>query len=151
MFIVTGYGVEGVLPDGKIGAIQDDYILPAFKRGEYARGILDGARVMASLLAQEYKVTLTGAPSYTVNSRGNRTGKLDPQLALLFAFIVFAVLLASFTGTRRSRYSRFGGGRPSGGGYGGGFGGGFGGRGGGGGFGGFGGGGFGGGGAGRDW
>jgi uncharacterized protein len=148
MFIVTGYGVEGALPDGKVGAIQDEYIVPAFKRGEYARGILEGARVMASVLAQEYGVTLTGVPSYSVGARGNRVGKLDPTLGLLFAFILFALLLASFTGTRRSRYTRFGGGRPYGG-HRGGFGGGFGG--GGGGFGGFGGGGFGGGGAGRDW
>lgn len=149
MFVVTGYGVEGALPDGKVGAIQDEYIVPAFKRGEYARGILEGVRVMASVLAQEYGVTLTGVPSYSVGERGNRTGGFNPAFVLLFAFIIFALLLASFTGTRRSRYTRFGGGRPYGGGYGGGFGGGFGGSGGG--FGGFGGGGFGGGGAGRDW
>lgn len=148
MFIVTGYGVEGALPDGKVGAIQDEYIVPAFKRGEYARGILDGVRVMASVLAHEYGVTLTGVPSYSVGARGSRTGEFDPTLGLLVAFIIFSVLLASFTGTRRSRYTRFGGGRPYGG-YRGGFGGGFGGSGGG--FGGFGGGGFGGGGAGRDW
>lgn len=148
MFIVTGYGVEGALPDGRVGAIQDEYIVPAFKRGEYARGILEGVRVMASVLAQEYGVTLTGIPSYSIGTRGKRVGELDPTLALLFAFIFFAALLASFTGTRRSRYTRFGGGRPYSG-YRGGFGGGFGGSGGG--FGGFGGGSFGGGGAGRDW
>lgn len=149
MFIVTGYGVEGALPDGKVGAIQDEYIVPAFKRGEYARGILDGVRVMASVLAQQYGVTLTGLPSYSVGTRGSRGDGFNPASVLLFAFIVFALLLASFTGTRRSRYTRFGGGRPHSSGYGGGFGGGFGGSGGG--FGGFGGGGFGGGGAGRDW
>jgi uncharacterized protein len=62
MFIVTGYGVEGILPDGKVGAIQDDYIVPAFRQGEYGQGILSGTRVMASLIAQEYGVTLTGVP-----------------------------------------------------------------------------------------
>src|SRR5262245_16863899 len=154
MFIVTGYGVEGVLPDGKVGAIQDAYIIPAFKREEYARGILEGTRVIASVIAQEHGATLTGVPVYTIDSRGSKVDKLNPALVLLFAFIFLAVLLASFTGTRRSRYTRFGGGRGYGGGYGGGFGGGgFGGGGfggGGGGFGGFGGGGSGGGGAGRD-
>jgi len=148
MFIVTGYGVEGALPDGKVGAIQDEYIVPAFRRGEYALGILDGVRVMASLIAQEYGVTLSGVPSDSVSARGGRGDEFDPRLALLLVFILFAVLLASFTGTRRSRYTRFGRGSS----YDGGFGGGFGGGGfGGGGFGGFGGGGFGGGGAGRDW
>ena len=150
MFIVTGYGVEGVLPDGKVGAIQDEYIVPAFKRGDYARGILDGARVMASLIAQEYGVSLTGVPTFSVGSRRNSEGEIDPVMAVLLVFIFFAVLLAGFTGTRRSRFSRFGGRRYYSDGYRGGFGGGFGGFGGGG-NGGFGGGGFGGGGAGRDW
>lgn len=150
MFIVTGYGVEGALPDGKVGAIQDEYIVPAFKQGDYARGIVAGARVMASLIAQEDGVTLTGVPTVSVSARRGHGRELDPQLAMLLAFILAAVLLAAFTGTRRSRASRFGGGRsygrePRGGFGGGGFGGGFGGSGG------FGGGGFGGGGAGRDW
>src|SRR5262249_56782346 len=61
MFIVTGYGVEGVLPDGKVGEIQDEYIVPYFKRGDYARGILAGAQVMADLIGKEYGVRLTGA------------------------------------------------------------------------------------------
>lgn len=150
MFIVTGYGVEGILPDGKVGAIQDEYIVPAFKQGNYAHGIVEGTRVMASLIAQEYGVTLTGVPVIAVSERQGHGGQLDPQLAMLLAFILAAVLISAFTGTQRSRYSRFGGGRTYGGGMGGGFGGGFGGGGGGSG-GGFGGGGFGGGGAGRDW
>ena len=150
MFIATGYGVEGVLPDGRVGAIQDQYILPAFKKEDYARGIIDGARAMASLLAQEHGVSLTGVPSYSVKAPRKGAGEFDLKSVLLFAFIFFAVLLSAFTGTRRSRYSRFGGNRHYGGRVGSGFGGGgFGG--GGGGFGGFGGGGFGGGGAGRDW
>jgi uncharacterized protein len=150
MFVVTGYGVEGVLPDGKVGAIQDEYVVPAFKQGDYARGILEGARVMARLIADEYGVTLTGAAARPSLGERRKREQLDPGMTLLLGFIFLAVLLAAFTGTRRSRYTRFGGGRSYGGGFGGGFGGGgFGG--GGGGFDGFGGGGFGGGGAGRDW
>ncbi len=151
MFIVTGYGVEGVLPDGRVGAIQDEYIIPAFKQGDYARGILDGAQVIAGLIAEEYGVTLTGIPLRpSSGARQREEAPLDPTMVMLLTFIFFAVVLSAFTGTRRSRYSRFGGSRSSRGGFGGGFGGGgFGG--GGGGFDGFGGGGFGGGGAGRDW
>jgi uncharacterized protein len=155
MFIVTGYGVEGVLPDGKVGAIQDEYIVPYFKQGDYARGILAGTQVMASLIAQEYGVSLTGAQPPRVQTRPG--GEPVPVwLLLIFALIVLGLIVSAFTGTRRSRYTRFRRGRDYGGGFGGGGfgGGGFGGGGfggGGGGFGGFGGGGFGGGGAGRDW
>jgi uncharacterized protein len=150
MFIVTGYGVEGVLPDGKVGEIQDEYIVPYFKRGDYARGILAGVQVMADLIAREYGVRLTGAR--LPQPRARPGAEAPPAMMLLvFAVIVLGLIVAAFTGTQRSRYTRFGGPRYGGGGYGGGGfgGGGFGG--GGGSSGGFGGGGFGGGGAGRDW
>jgi uncharacterized protein len=155
MYIVTGYGVEGVLPDGKIGEIQDEYIVPYFKRGDYAGGIFAGTRAMADLIAKEYGVVLTGARLPQPRSRPGREAPPSTMLVIL-AVIVLGLLVAAFTGTRRSRYTRFGGPRYGGGGFGGGGfgGGGFGGGGfggGGGDSGGFGGGGFGGGGAGRDW
>jgi uncharacterized protein len=148
LFIATGYGVEGVLPDGKVGAIQDEYIVPAFKQGNYARGILNGVRVMASLIAEESGVTLTGVPAYAVGSRRWRDLATNEEFLILLFFVALVLLNAAFTSGRRSRYTRFGDGHSRGGVHGGGFGGGgFGGGSGGG----FGGGGFGGGGAGRDW
>ncbi|HJY83389.1 MAG TPA: TPM domain-containing protein [Candidatus Binatia bacterium] len=148
MFVVTGYGIEGVLPDGKVGEIRDEYVVPYFKQGDYAHGILAGTQVMADLIADEYGVHLTG-----VQFPHPRRGGEAPQdwMLLIFALIALGLVVAAFTGTRRSRYTRFGGARYQGGGFGGyGFGGGgFGGSRGD--FGGFGGGGFGGGGAGGDW
>lgn len=164
MFVTTGYGVEGMLPDGKVGAIQDQYIVPAFKQGNYSQGILAGAQAMAAEIAQGYGVTLTGVPA--PRSRGKDV-PIDPLLLFLL-FIFLFIILASFARANRGRYNRYGGGIYNDGGYGGGgfgnggfggSGGGFGGfgggggdfGGGGGGFGGFGGGDSGGGGAGRDW
>src|SRR5215470_7767977 len=83
MFIVTGYGVEGVLPDGKVGAIQDEYIVPAFKQGDYAKGILNGTKVMASLIAQEYGVALTGVPIYAIEARRQREAPFVPTVVLV--------------------------------------------------------------------
>jgi uncharacterized protein len=31
LFIVTGYGIEGALPDGKVGEIRDRLVVPRFK------------------------------------------------------------------------------------------------------------------------
>src|SRR5262249_43248224 len=92
MFIVTGYGVEGVLPDGKVGAIQDEYIVPYFKQGDYARGILAGTRVMASLIAQEYGVSLTGVQVPRIRGRGAEE-PLSTWVFLLLALIVFALMI----------------------------------------------------------
>ena len=36
MQILTGYGVEGALPDGKVGEIRDRLVVPAFRAGDYA-------------------------------------------------------------------------------------------------------------------
>ncbi|HKA56710.1 MAG TPA: TPM domain-containing protein, partial [Candidatus Binatia bacterium] len=124
MFIATGYGVEGVLPDGKVGEIQDEYIVPYFKRGDYARGILAGAQVMADLIGKEYGARLTGA---RLPRPQPRPGEESPSALTLLVFVVIALglIIAAFTGTRRSRYTRFGGPRYHGGGFGGyGFGGG---------------------------
>jgi uncharacterized protein len=156
MFVTTGYGVEGMLPDGKVGAIQDRYIVPAFKQGNYSQGIFAGTQAMAAEIAQGYDVTLTGVPA--PRRRGQEVPINPLFLFLLLIFLFF--ISSSFARANRGRYNRYGGGiYPGGGGFGGfgnggfgGGGGGFGGFGGGGGdFGGFGGGESGGGGAGRDW
>ena len=157
MFVTTGYGVEGMLPDGKVGAIQDRYIVPAFKQGNYSQGILAGTQAMAAEIAQGYGVTLTGVPAPR-----RRGGEVPINPLFLFLLLIFLFFISSsFARANRGRYNRYGGGIYPGGGYGGwgfgnggfgGGGGGFGGSGGGGGdFGGFGGGESGGGGAGRDW
>jgi uncharacterized protein len=155
MQILTGYGVEGPLPDGKVGEIRDRLVVPAFRAGDYARGISDATTTMAALIAADAGVKLTGAPQPV--RRGAPSG--GGGLGLLLMIIVIIVVLNMMGGGRgggpgmRRRRGGFGGPIILGGGGGFGRGGGFGGGGfgGDGGFGGFGGGGFGGGGAGGKW
>ena len=42
--IEVGYGLEGALPDGKTGRIQDQYIIPYLKNDNYDEGIKNGFR-----------------------------------------------------------------------------------------------------------
>ncbi|MFN8545134.1 MAG: TPM domain-containing protein [Candidatus Binatia bacterium] len=138
--IVTGYGLEGILPDGLIGEILDTEVLPDFRAGHVDEGIWRGVAAVAGRVAQANGVALTGVPP--ARSRPLAAPAPVPLLVLV-ALLVLLVLLYQLGAQR-------GGGRRGGFGWGGGFGGGgFGG--GGGGFDGFGGGGFGGGGAGRSW
>lgn len=53
MRIEVGYGMEGVLNDAKSGRIQDEYIIPRFKEGNYAQGLLDGADVLLKVMGGE--------------------------------------------------------------------------------------------------
>jgi len=144
--IFTGYGVEGILPDGLVGAIQDQEMIPSFKTGGFDEGIERGV----TAIAQRILAAREGTPVPS----GNQEGGIPSWMLLLLILLLFFFI--SWLG-RQSGGGRGGGSFGRGGGYYGGFPGGFGGGfpggfgGGGGGFGGFGGGGFGGGGAGRSW
>ncbi len=56
--IEVGYGLEGALPDAKTGRIQDEYMIPYFKQGNYDKGILNAYSVLVNEVANEYKVTI---------------------------------------------------------------------------------------------
>lgn len=136
-WIETGYGLEPILPDARAGRILDEAVIPAFRRNNYAAGLIAGVQVIASIIAQDAGVRLTGAGSAT--PREGRPKKLS-----IFHILVAIVALLLFI--RHPWLALFFlsslGGRGGGGFRGGGFGGGFGG---------FGGGLSGGGGAGRSW
>ncbi|HRV43606.1 MAG TPA: TPM domain-containing protein [Syntrophales bacterium] len=145
--IETGYGVEGVLPDGLVGEIRDRHMIPYLRRGEYGPGLLQGMAAMAAVVAGEAGVTLSGEGA-TKASQAAKEGRRQVGFSLWTVFLVVVVIVLLFGG-RSGRdllpwLIIFGPGR--GGGYGGGGFGGFGG-----GFGGFGGGLSGGGGAGGDF
>lgn len=48
--IRTGYGAEGVLPDILAGRIIRSQILPAFREGDYDKGVEDGVSAISELL-----------------------------------------------------------------------------------------------------
>jgi len=139
--IETGYGVEGILPDGLVGEILDKYTLPFLKEGNYGKGLYNAMYACSSYIAKDANVQLSGSPiPYRTNVRAKQKG------INLFGLIFFLIVAALLLGTRTGRSMLpwillmfMGGGRGGGGG---GFGGGFGG---------FGGGMSGGGGAGRDF
>ena len=47
---VTGYGVEGVLPDAIYKRIQNQYMLPYFRNGDYSRGMVAGVQAIRAVL-----------------------------------------------------------------------------------------------------
>jgi uncharacterized protein len=143
--IETGYGVEGILPDGRVGEILDRRVVPLLRTGDYGKGLLNAALAVSEVIARDAGVTLTGSPA-PAPPPGARHRKGIDALTLLVLFLILIPLL----GTRQGRAMlpwillllMSGSGGRGGGGFGG-FGGG--------GYGGFGGGGSGGGGAGRSF
>jgi uncharacterized protein len=145
--IETGYGVEGILPDGVVGEIIRLQVIPYLKRGDYGRGLLNAMTAVSDIITRDAGVTLTGRPQ---TKPAQPTGGVPVSpFALILLAIVFMLMLFTRTGRQILALlllSSFGGGGRS---YGGGSSGGFGGFGGG--FGGFGGGMSGGGGAGGNF
>ena len=140
VYIATGYGAEGALPDAYAKRIIENHIIPQFKQGNYAQGLSDGVDQIIGYLAGEY----------TAEPEGEEDG-----MAVIFIFLAILILIivisrfnrgsggGGFRGGGGMPYTTYTGWGPSSGNWGGGSGGG--------GFGGFGGGSFGGGGAGGDY
>ena len=159
IFIATGYGAEGALPDITSGQIIRNTMAPYFRQQQYAAGINAGVDDIIRALSGEFQAE----PQQGEMSDAEALGIVGMAFLIFFLLIAFIVWRARKSGgwythsggpdARSARSGGLGGGWwIGGGGFGGGGGGGWGGGGGGGFDGGsFGGGSFGGGGAGGDW
>jgi uncharacterized protein len=153
--IEVGYGLEAILPDGKVGGIGRDAV-PYLRQNNYDGAVTLMTSEVATVIAADRGVTLTGVFSRPPPRQNNAPSGISEIFLLLFLiFIIFSIFRrAGGPGSRMGPGGWVGpmmggmGGGMMGGGWGGGFGGG---GGGGGGFGGFGGGSFGGGGASGSW
>ncbi len=149
--IETGYGLEGILPDGLVGEIRDRYAIPYLKKGDYGRGLSNTVAAIAEVVTRDAGVGMPGAENPSAIGRGGQRGRGEKigsgwkeKLWLgVFIFLVLPFLLFTRTGRFFLFAMLLSGGRGGGGGGFGGFGGG--------GFGGFGGGSSGGGGAGGSY
>ena len=54
MYIQTGYGLEGALPDALCKRIIDDEIAPAFTQGDYDGGLQAGVEAILAAAKGEY-------------------------------------------------------------------------------------------------
>ena len=145
MRIEVGYGLEGVITDGKAGRIRDDYMIPEFRQGNYEKGIVNGAIAVASEIAAAYKAEMPESFNSSVSKLSEYSGRIKPSGLNFIVLIIFVIFF--FISPRSLLWFLLG---FSAGGYGN-YGSGFGGSSGGNNFGGFGGGSFGGGGASGSW
>ncbi|WP_296912417.1 YgcG family protein [uncultured Megasphaera sp.] len=55
--IEVGYGLEGALPDGLTGRIQDEDMLPYFRQEDYDKGILNAYSTLLQTVLKEYNLS----------------------------------------------------------------------------------------------
>lgn len=58
--VEVGYGLEGDLPDGKTGRMQDAYIIPLLSEDKFDEGIKNGYTAFLQEVSAVYDVTITG-------------------------------------------------------------------------------------------
>ncbi|PIR54580.1 methanol dehydrogenase [Candidatus Peregrinibacteria bacterium CG10_big_fil_rev_8_21_14_0_10_42_8] len=63
IFIATGYGLEGAVPDLLASQIIESEITPQFRNGNYFAGLLSGVTALQSAIGGEYEPTLTSGTS----------------------------------------------------------------------------------------
>jgi len=133
MRIETGYGVEGILPDGLVGEIRDRYMTPYLKQNKFGKGLLAGTLAVAQVIAKASGIELSG--QMPKKAAKKQAGFSFLPILIIFIivmlmskrrggswFFLLALLFGLGGGGRGSGYSS-GGSGGSFGGFGGGFGG----------------------------
>ncbi|MEI7590667.1 MAG: TPM domain-containing protein, partial [Deltaproteobacteria bacterium] len=97
--IETGYGVEGILPDGKIGEILDSFVLKHLRNDDYAQGISNAVISIGEIVAQNMNASspVTNNTFHRKHTKGQ--SQLNP-IALLMLVIVVLLLVATPQGRR---------------------------------------------------
>ena len=95
--IETGYGVEGILPDGLAGEILDRHAIPWLKKGDYGQGLAEAMAAVSAVVAKAAGVPLTGA-------QPPQRRKVRTERGLGIGQILLLILAAGFLlGTRQGR------------------------------------------------
>ena len=94
MFIATGYGLEGVLPDITCKRIIDNEIAPNFKAGNYDAGLTAGVDAIMAAAKGEYK----GTGQTNAESHG---GPSAPPVGTIIVIIALVLIVISLSRQRR--------------------------------------------------
>lgn len=97
VFIATGYGMEGAIPDAIAKRIVSDVILPQFRNQQYYQGLDQGIDTIIKYASGEYKAD----PS-------DRNSNEEAPSGLVIFIVIFIVIIIIIS---RSKGGRGGGGR----------------------------------------
>jgi uncharacterized protein len=92
VFIATGYGLEGAIPDLTAKRVLDNELLPRFREGNYFQGIDAATGVLMALAKGEYNEKSYGKKGF-------------PWVLVLF-LILFSVIMVLSWRSRVNRYAR---------------------------------------------
>ncbi|MDO5611004.1 MAG: TPM domain-containing protein [Pseudomonadota bacterium] len=94
--IQSGYGLEGAIPDATANRVIQEYLVPRFRAGDFAGGIVDASAQLVKLIDGETLPEPVAAhrPAPFSAERADRV--VDGLMALFAAFVVAQVLRGVF-------------------------------------------------------
>ena len=98
IYASTGYGIEGILPDSKVGRLLDEYYVPDRDKGNTSVGIIKFTVVISQVLEDNSDEIRAGTahPSEVY-------GILGIIVFLLILFFIFAIIIYPFTKRKKGR------------------------------------------------
>ena len=81
---ITGYGVEGTLPDAICKRIQTQYMLPHFRRGNYSEGMVAGMEALRNVL------------NGSELDAGGNDDYAEEDTEVIWVFLIFASMMFVF-------------------------------------------------------
>lgn len=93
--IVTGYGLEGSLPDARCKQIIENEIVPRFRAGDFDGGLAAGTRAMMAAVRGEYRGT--GRTAAESSGRGS-----ELPGGIVFLIIAAIVVVSAIRQARRN-------------------------------------------------
>ncbi|MCO8090422.1 TPM domain-containing protein [Acinetobacter pseudolwoffii] len=88
--ILTGYGLEGVLPDIVAGRIIHDKITPFFKQGQYAQGIDSGLAEIERILNLDPEIAAQAADE--IKERQEQAYQAQKASQATFGSVIFIIV-----------------------------------------------------------
>ena len=91
--IVTGYGLEGALPDALCKQIIENEIVPRFRNGDFDGGLTAGVHAMIAATRGEYR----GTGRTVAQTRGgqSRGGTSNSTIIFIVLFFIFLAIVRS--------------------------------------------------------
>ena len=98
MYILTGYGLEGVLPDAAVNRIIREDITPLFKQNDYGAGILAGVESLKTRLTADPDVLARADAQAAERSAQQGSDELPSPIFLFIMAMIFGSFITSIFG-----------------------------------------------------
>ena len=98
MYILTGYGLEGVLPDAAVNRIIREDITPLFKQNNYGAGILAGVDALKARLTADPEVLARADAQAAERSAEQGSDELPSPIFLFIMAMIFGSFITNILG-----------------------------------------------------